>query len=277
MFTLVKTKKILISLFMLFIASNVVFALPYCPQGKNETQLNTEMQFFANSVATSLFNFNFVTYKKQIAAQSALLDQTAWKDYYDYLKNSGLLDKVSGMKLIVNSYFLSPAKLIQQQNNTWQFDVPLTVGLMSANENTKFAININLTIKKRTNNSGTCGFVVSNLDIKPKPRVSYFSKFKKLFIRPSMTYQVQKPNKVSNNQNSLSTPNMDDTNVIALTNLWLLKQPFFKKNELQSILITQKGILNNRYTWLLEAGKNIKVTVSRSANTPYGLVIQRTK
>lgn len=247
-------------------------ALPpnYCKIGDNGKLDNAAIEFFANLSINSLFTFNFVNYR-ELSNNSNLLSVNAWTQYNDYLNNSGLLKETRDQKLVVASYFKINANVLSKDNNSWQVNVPFILNSQSASSKNSTTLNATMTIVLNNTQAINCGLQVAKIQFTPEIKTSFF---KNLFGIGAIDvpYQENAHLAMKDEDMDLKQPIMSDTAIITAANSWILKQNNFNPSLLNGpLIIIRKGILEDRYTWIIQVNNTINILVTRSANNPYGL------
>ncbi|WP_158617491.1 DotI/IcmL/TraM family protein [Legionella sp. km772] len=246
------------------------YALPssFCKSGNNSQLEDNTITFFANLSINSLFTFNFINYK-ELSNNSSLLSSNAWSDYNDYLNALNFLKKTIENKLVTASYFKINAKILSEDNNTWQVNVPFRVRSQSASSANTLDINATLTIEQNNKQPINCGLQITSIQFNPEVKSSFF---KNLFGIGyiSLPYQEATQQAQQEDIKDLTQPTMSDEAVITAANIWVLQN--LNPSVLNGpLIITQKGILQNKYSWRIQINSSSSLLISRSVNSPLGL------
>lgn len=267
---------------LLLLGISIGYCMPssMCKKDSNSQLSKSTIEFFANYSINSLFFLNFVNYEKIVSSQSEYLSEDAWKQYLGYLTESGFLHKMNQDKLIITSFFKNPAKLLGYKDKLWRIDVPIIIVLQSPTSVVRKTQNITLEIAQNDKHDNNCGLKVSKIEFAPAPSISFNQPTNELYGH-NISYKKLKKDSLFTSKD-IRHPGVNDQFVITSVNLWLLKQKNFNLSKfINPILLFQKGILHNRYSWRLAAREDSKkitkitmIMVTRNPSSPYGIDIR---
>lgn len=98
----------------------------------------TALRQWANLAAVSAYTYSYTSYPQDLQAISEYFTPDGWSAFLDALLNSGTLDKVKKLKLIVSAVATATPVILDQGMlsgvYTWKVQIPLLVSFQSPND-----------------------------------------------------------------------------------------------------------------------------------------------
>ena len=249
------------------------YSMPMSLCKTGEPLSNQAVEFYANSALNSIFSFNFVNYKEKVPSSNEYLNEDAWKEYIRFINNTQIANDMKIKKLIVSSYFKTPAQILNQTTRSWRVKAHIFINLQSAAEYVNARNTVTLEIVQDLGQSINCGLKIAHILFVPSPSKTILldTNFDDRYI----PYKAIGESKLPVNPNDLKQPVFDDTSLITAVNLWVLKQPNLDLSSFNHpITISQAGVLDDRYAWRLYGPDQKTILVRRTLNNQEGITIQ---
>lgn len=123
---------------------------------------------WASLAARKSFNLDFVHYQDQLNAAKPYFTPDGWSKFQGALKSSGMLDMVTGKKVVMSA-IVSGAPVVLSQSvihgrYTWTIQLPVLLSFSSTSENRKMRYILTMNVQRVPTLDAAQGVQISDFD-----------------------------------------------------------------------------------------------------------------